>query len=108
MNTHTDVSIQVTDLGVSFAHNRVPENIDLHIRPGRIVGLLGPSGAGKTTLMRAIVGLARIDTGSVSVLKQDAGAKSLRQKIGYITQAPEVYSDIGCRQGQCRHHTPSS
>ena len=61
---------------------------------GRITGLLGPSGAGKTTLIRAIVGVQKVAAGTVTVLGQPAGSAGLRRRIGYVTQAPSVYADL--------------
>lgn len=61
---------------------------------GAITGLLGPSGCGKTTLMRAIVGVQRVESGTVTVLGEAAGAAPLRRRIAYATQEVSVYSDL--------------
>jgi ABC-2 type transport system ATP-binding protein len=61
---------------------------------GQIVGLLGPSGCGKTTLMRAVVGVQIVAAGTVTVLGLPAGHRSLRRRVGYVTQNPSVYSDL--------------
>jgi ABC-2 type transport system ATP-binding protein len=61
---------------------------------GRVTGLLGPSGCGKTTLMRAIVGVQVVEAGGVRVLGEAAGARPLRSRVGYLTQAPSVYGDL--------------
>lgn len=66
----------------------------MDIPAGKIVGLLGPSGAGKTTLMRAIVGRQRLTSGEVSVLGQPAGSARIRRRIGYMTQGLSVYTDL--------------
>ena len=68
------------------------------IASGSVTGLLGPSGSGKSTLIRAIVGVQRIAGGSVTVLGRPAGAKELRSRVGYMTQAPSVYSDLTVRE----------
>ncbi len=60
--------------------------------------MLGPSGSGKSTLMRAIVGVQRVAGGSVEVLGRPAGAKELRARVGYMTQAPSVYEDLTVRE----------
>jgi ABC-2 type transport system ATP-binding protein len=49
------------------------ENVDLHVGPGQLRGLLGPNGAGKTTLLRLIFGLAKPDSGEVSITGRLAG-----------------------------------
>jgi ABC-2 type transport system ATP-binding protein len=59
-----------------------------------VTGLLGPSGCGKSTLMRAIVGVQVVTSGSVEVLGLPAGHTSLRDRVGYVTQAPSVYEDL--------------
>jgi len=65
---------------------------------GQITGLLGPSGCGKSTLMRAIVGVQIVKSGSVTVLDLPAGSPSLRDRVGYVTQAPSVYDDLTVRE----------
>jgi ABC-2 type transport system ATP-binding protein len=87
-------SVSITDLRVRLDGQDVLKGISAEIPSGKIVGLLGPSGAGKTTLMRVIVGRQRIASGKVSVLGSPAGAASLRGDIGYMTQAASVYPDL--------------
>jgi len=60
-------AVVVRDLRVRRGGTPVFEGLDVAIPRGRITGLLGPSGCGKTTLMRAIVGVQKIDGGSVTV-----------------------------------------
>ncbi len=76
----------------------VLENLSLSVATGRVAGLLGPSGSGKSTLLRAIVGVQRIEGGSVTVLGAHAGTPSLRRRVGYMTQAPSVYTDLSVRE----------
>ena len=61
---------------------------------GRITGLLGPSGTGKTTLIRAVVGVQRVRSGTVTVFGRPAGSAELRPRIGYVTQAAAIYDDL--------------
>ncbi|HYN55810.1 MAG TPA: ABC transporter ATP-binding protein [Motilibacterales bacterium] len=74
------------------------DDVSLQLEPGTLTGLLGPSGAGKTTLMRAIVGVQIITSGTVTVLGRPGGARELRDRVGYVTQDPSVYSDLTVRQ----------
>jgi len=71
--------------------------LDLEVLRGQVTGLLGPSGSGKTTLMRALVGVQVVESGVVTVLGHPAGAPSLRDRVGYVTQAPSVYRDLTVR-----------
>jgi ABC-2 type transport system ATP-binding protein len=86
--------VRVTDLRVVRGGNEVLHDVTLSVGPGEVTGLLGPSGGGKTTLMRAIVGVQRITSGSVTVFGEPAGSARLRSRIGYVTQAPSVYDDL--------------
>ncbi|HEX9417353.1 MAG TPA: ABC transporter ATP-binding protein [Gaiellaceae bacterium] len=86
--------IAVEHLHVVRGGNTVLPDLSLAVGSGRVTGLLGPSGAGKTTLIRAIVGVQRIQSGEVRVLGEPAGSESLRSRVGYVTQAPSVYGDL--------------
>jgi ABC-2 type transport system ATP-binding protein len=59
-----------------------------------VTGLLGPSGCGKSTLMRCLVGVQVVAGGTVEVLGLPAGHPRLRDRVGYVTQAPSVYDDL--------------
>lgn len=87
-------AVAVRDLVVDRGGRRVLANLSFDIPPGQVTGLLGPSGSGKTTLLRCLVGVQRIRSGTVSVLDRPAGAKELRDRVGYVTQAPSVYADL--------------
>ena len=91
-------AISIRGLRVVRGGNLVLPHIDLDIPRGSIVGLLGPSGGGKTTLMRSIVGAQIVASGSVKVLGLDAGSPSLRRRIGYVTQASSIYRDLTARE----------
>ena len=69
------------------------DDLSATVRTGSVTGL-GPSGGGKSTLMRSIVGVQVIRSGSLSVFDQEAGSPALRSRIGYMTQAPSVYGDL--------------
>jgi ABC-2 type transport system ATP-binding protein len=93
-----DPAIRVEGLRVDRGGRPVIPGLTLDVPRGQVVGLLGPSGCGKTTLMRAIVGVQKIAGGTIQVLGQEAGSKSLRHRIGYVTQAPSVYTDLTVRE----------
>jgi ABC-2 type transport system ATP-binding protein len=63
-----------------------------------VTGLLGPSGSGKSTLIRSIVGVQRVAGGRIDVFGTPAGSRSLRARIGYMTQAVSVYTDLTLRE----------
>ncbi len=87
-------SVDVRGLRVSRGGHEVLREVTFTVAAGEVTGLLGPSGCGKTTLMRCLVGVQRIDSGTVEVLGEAAGSASLRSRIGYVTQQPSVYDDL--------------
>ncbi|GAB10460.1 putative ABC transporter ATP-binding protein [Gordonia araii NBRC 100433] len=70
------------------------DDVSLTIARGTITGLFGPSGCGKTTLMRSIIGTQANVAGTVDVLGEAAGAKTLRRRVGYATQSASTYADL--------------
>jgi ABC-2 type transport system ATP-binding protein len=87
-------SVEVRDLVVERGGQQVLHGLGFTLHPGEITGLLGPSGCGKTTLMRALVGVQAGVRGRVKVLGLPAGSPALRRRVGYVTQAPAVYTDL--------------
>jgi ABC-2 type transport system ATP-binding protein len=95
---HARPAVNIADLVVDRGAKRVLSGISASIPRGSLTALLGPSGSGKTTFLRAIVGVQPITSGSVTVLGRPAGAGALRKLVGYVTQAPSVYSDLTVRE----------
>lgn len=93
-----EAAIVVENLRVVRGGNAVLPDLSLEIAGSRVTGLLGPSGAGKSTLIRAIVGVQRVQGGHARVLGEPAGSRSLRPRVGYVTQAPSVYGDLTVRE----------
>ena len=91
-------SIHVEHLRVVRGGHEVLPDLSLTVAEGKVTGLLGPSGCGKSTLMRAIVGVQIVAGGQVTVLDRAAGTPSLRNEVGYVTQAPSVYADLSVRE----------
>jgi ABC-2 type transport system ATP-binding protein len=87
-------AVEVQHLRVNRGGREVLHDISLAVAAGSVTGLLGPSGGGKTTLMRAIVGVQEIESGTVTVLGHEAGSSALRNRVGYSTQTPAVYADL--------------
>lgn len=83
-------NVQVT-LGKDFT---ALSDISVELPAGKITGFIGPSGAGKTTLMRGIVGRQKLQSGSIAVFDLPAGSAKLREQLSYMTQEPSVYQDL--------------
>lgn len=71
-------------------------SVNLHVKKGRIYGLLGRNGAGKTTIMKMILGLTPITSGEVDVFGQNIKGKEKRiyPRIGAIIETPGFYPNL--------------
>ncbi|HUX03438.1 MAG TPA: ABC transporter ATP-binding protein [Acidimicrobiales bacterium] len=87
-------TVRVERLCVVRSRREVLHDVSFEIARGQLVGLLGPSGSGKSTLMRSLLGVQIIAGGTVELLGLGAGAPGLRTRVGYVTQAPSVYTDL--------------
>ena len=92
--------IEIHNLRKSFGANHVLKDIDLTIPAGHIVGLIGPNSAGKSTLLRHLVGLYLPTEGSCAVFGVEAGKFSERElaQIGYVHQEGELMEWMWTRQ----------
>ncbi|MER7281921.1 sulfate/molybdate ABC transporter ATP-binding protein [Dactylosporangium sp. CA-139114] len=81
------MAIEVRDVNKSFGKTPVLRDISVDIASGSLTALLGPSGGGKSTLLRVIAGLERPDTGSVHINEVDAtGLTPQRRNVGFVFQ----------------------
>ena len=79
----------------SFGQLRVLDGLDVNIPRGVTYCLLGPNGSGKTTFIRAIVRLLRLDAGELRVLDQPVSrVEEIYSRIGYMTQHKALYPDL--------------
>lgn len=97
MDDHGGAAVVVEDLRVVRGGREVLPDLSVTVPRGQVVGLLGPSGGGKSTLMRAVVGVQVVESGTVTVLGEPAGSRVLRSRVAYVTQAPSVYGDLSVR-----------
>jgi len=88
------VTIAIEQVSKRFGKKTVLNDIDLRIEKGRIYGFIGPSGAGKTTLVNMIVGMEKPDSGEIHVLGQKMPDLGILQKIGYMAQSDALYMQL--------------
>ena len=84
--------VEIRDLLVSSNRECILEDINLQIREGTFLGLIGPNGGGKTTLLRTILGLVKPDRGVVKVFGLPPNDRRNRGRIGYLPQ--RAYADL--------------
>jgi zinc transport system ATP-binding protein len=76
--------ISIKNLWAGYESDMILEDVSFEMFPEDYVGLIGPNGGGKTTLIRVILGLLKPDRGSISVMGEDP--KKERSQIGYVSQ----------------------
>ncbi len=92
-------SVKIKNLSVTLGGSfKALVDINLDLPVGKTIGFIGPSGAGKTTLIRSIVGSINITKGEVLVFNESAGSSSLRSKVSYMTQELSVYPDLTVKE----------
>ncbi len=95
-----DAVIRVRGLRNSFGDQVIHDNLDLDVRRGEIIGVVGGSGTGKTVLMRSIIGLQRYDEGEVEIFGQrvsglgEREALALRRQFGVLFQNGALFSTL--------------
>jgi ABC-2 type transport system ATP-binding protein len=91
-----EAAVEVQGAVKSFGLVRAVDGVDLRVFRGEIYGLVGPSGAGKTTLIRMICGLLGRDAGEVRVLGHPIpeGKRHVEGRLGYMPQERALYRDL--------------
>lgn len=91
-----DLIIETKRLTKIYGEQTAVNAVDLHVKKGRIFGLLGRNGAGKTTIMKMILGLATITSGEVDVFGRNikGNEKRIYPRIGAIIETPGFYPNL--------------
>lgn len=99
-----EVVIEIKGLKKSFGNNEILKNINLELKRGENVVVLGRSGEGKSVTIECIVGLLKPDGGTLKVLGEDVAEmddrelKELRIKIGFLFQSGALYDSMSVRE----------
>jgi len=88
------LAVQINGLRVGFGNRDVLPKVDVSIACGQIVGVLGPSGAGKTTLIKSILGLHSFQQGTIRVFGHTVPSFTAMSQIGYMAQNDALYEDL--------------
>ncbi|HEU4813900.1 MAG TPA: ABC transporter ATP-binding protein [Xanthomonadaceae bacterium] len=100
MPTPPDTIIRVTGLDNRFGDQVVHEGLDLEVRRGEVLGIVGGSGSGKSVLMRSILGLRTPDAGEIEVLGVDARSEDaedrnyIQRRTGVLFQDGALFSSL--------------
>ncbi|OYU88730.1 MAG: ABC transporter ATP-binding protein [Bradyrhizobiaceae bacterium PARB1] len=99
----SDAIIRVRDLTVAFGSRKVLDGLNLDVARGEILGFVGASGAGKSVLMRTIIGLVPKVAGKIKVFGTDLDSsererRSIERRWGILFQHGALFSSLNVRQ----------
>ena len=98
----TETILAVEDLDVHYGGSRILRDISLQVPSGSIVAVMGRNGVGKTTLLKAIMGLLAPSKGRVFFAGEDVTAltadKRTRRGLGYVPQGREIFPQLTVRE----------
>lgn len=95
-------TLTIKHLAKSYNKRLVVRDVSFSLQAGQIVGLLGPNGAGKTTSFYMLVGLVKMDKGSIYLDRQDLSDLAMHQRarrgIGYLPQEASIFRKLTISQ----------
>lgn len=96
----TDILLEAENLVKTFGTLRAVDGLDLQVRAGEMVGLVGPDGAGKTTAIRLLCGVLRADSGRIRLAGYEipGQVEKAREKLGYLAQRFSLYGDLTVKE----------
>jgi phospholipid/cholesterol/gamma-HCH transport system ATP-binding protein len=96
----TAVGVKIDKLEKSFGDNHVLKGIDLDIIPGETIVILGKSGAGKTILLRHIIGLEKPDSGNIYINGEDINSPdfSKKHRIAMVFQSSALFNSLSVKE----------
>jgi len=91
--------LKINDLTIAIGSTRVVDALQLELLPGQLLGILGPNGIGKTTLLKTVAGLRPAEEGDIQLLErplQDWPRKKLAQRLGMLLQHTQYAFEASC------------
>ena len=92
--------LECKNLSKKYGRKQALDNITLSLESGRIIGLLGPNGSGKTTTISCLLALLRYDKGEIDIFgeKMTPDSYELKKNIGIVPQEIAVFDELTVRQ----------
>jgi branched-chain amino acid transport system ATP-binding protein len=101
-NKHTTPALEICNLEAWYGESHVLHGVDMVVHPGEVVTLLGRNGAGRTSTMRAIMGLTGARKGSVKINGQETVGlpthKIAHFGVGYCPEERGIFSSLSCEE----------
>ena len=100
-----DIAIEAKDLTMRFGDFVAVDHVNLRISRGEIFGFIGSNGCGKSTTMKMLTGLLSASEGNASLFGHAVDPRDLdtRRRVGYMSQAFSLYSELSVRQNLLLH-----
>uniref|UniRef100_UPI0025E93020 ATP-binding cassette domain-containing protein n=1 Tax=Winogradskyella sp. TaxID=1883156 RepID=UPI0025E93020 len=94
------MSIRISNISKSYKNVKALQNISFNVKEGELFGLIGPDGAGKTTLFRILTTLLFANEGSATVADFDVVVdyKQIRNNVGYMPGKFSLYQDLTIKE----------
>lgn len=114
IDADTDIAIEAEDLTMRFGSFVAVDHVSFRIRRGEIFGFLGSNGCGKSTTMKMLTGLLPASEGRAWLFGNEVDPHDIatRQRVGYMSQAFSLYSELTVRQNLVLHarlfHVPDA
>jgi ABC-2 type transport system ATP-binding protein len=95
-----DIAIDVAGLSKSFGGREVVHDLSMQVKRGTIYGFLGPNGSGKTTTLRALLGLVRANAGEMRLLGEPVprALPRIAPRVGAIVESPQFFGNFSGRR----------
>jgi iron complex transport system ATP-binding protein len=103
------VSLELQDVEWFAGYRQIIKGVSLEVVPGEFLGLIGPNGSGKTSLMSILSGIRRPDRGRALLSRQDMhrhGRRKLAQHIGFVEQQADTTDRLTVREAVSLGRTP--
>lgn len=96
----SDVLIKVDALSKSFGGIQALKNVSMNFATGKLYGIIGPAGAGKTTLFRIMLGLMHADSGKTMYVNNGniLTVENFREQTAYMPQTQSLYADLSVEE----------
>ena len=95
----SEILLQTHALTKQYGHQKAVDNVDIHIKKGAIYGFIGRNGAGKTTCMRMICGLAKPTSGDIEMFGYSGNdLTNVRSRVGCLIETPGLYPNLSAQE----------
>ncbi len=98
----SDALLELQNVSVSYGPVRAVRNVDLRVQPGEVVAILGANGAGKSSIVKAVIGLVRRTEGRVLFKGAPVGGLPSDRRaalgLGYVPEGRRVFADLTVRE----------